>query len=73
MTVGRDVWLGANVVITPGVTVGDGSVIGAGSMVTKDVPPNVIAVGNPCRVLRKITDADRDFYFKDKKFDVTDY
>lgn len=73
MTVGRDVWLGANVVITPGVTVGDGSVIGAGSVVTKDVPPNVIAVGNPCRVLRKITDADRDFYFKDKKFDVTDY
>lgn len=73
MTVGWDVWLGANVVITPGVTVGDGSVIGAGSVVTKDVPPNVIAVGNPCRVLRKITDADRDFYFKDKKFDVTDY
>ncbi|MDO5764885.1 MAG: sugar O-acetyltransferase [Elusimicrobiales bacterium] len=73
VTIGRDVWLGANVVITPGVTVGYGSVIGAGSVVTKDVPPNVIAVGNPCRVLRKITDADRDFYFKDKKFDVIDY
>lgn len=73
VTIGQDVWLGANVVITPGVTIGDGSVIGAGSVVTKDIPSNVIAVGNPCRILRKITEADRDFYFKDKKFDVTDY
>ena len=73
ITIGQDVWLGANVVITPGVTIGDGCVIGAGSMVTIDIPPNVIAVGNPCRILRKITEADRDFYFKDKKFDVTDY
>lgn len=59
ITVEDDVWLGANVTLLPGVTVGRGSVIGAGSVVTHDVPAGVIAVGNPCRVLRPITDADR--------------
>ena len=54
-------------IILPGVTVGDNSVIGAGSVVTKDVPANVVAVGNPCRVMRKISDRDRKYYYKDKK------
>ena len=53
------VWIGGNTVILPGVTVGQGSVIAAGSVVTRDVPPGVIAGGNPCRVLRPLTDADR--------------
>ena len=57
----------------PGVTIGNNVVIGAGSVVTKDIPDNSIAVGNPCRVIRTITEADRDFYFKDRKFDVEDY
>ena len=60
-----DVWIGANVVILPGVTVGKNSVIGAGSVVTKDIPENVVAVGNPCKVLRKISDRDKQFYYKD--------
>ena len=66
-------WIGGNVCIMPGVTVGDNVVIGAGSVVTKDIPNSVIAVGNPCRVVRKITDDDRDFYYRDRRFDVDDY
>ena len=73
VTIGNNVWIGANVVICPGVTIGDGTVIGAGSVVTKDIPANVVAFGNPCRVYRQITDADREFYYKDRKFDVDDY
>ncbi len=65
--IGRNCWIGAGALIMPGVTIGDNSVIGAGSVVTKDVPSNVIAVGNPCRVLRKIDERDREYYFKDKK------
>lgn len=57
--IGRNVWIGANATILAGVHIGDGSIIGAGSVVTKNIPDNVIAVGNPCRVLRKITDEDR--------------
>lgn len=57
----------AGAIILPGVTVGDNSVIGAGSVVTKDVPANVVAVGNPCRVMREISDRDRKYYYKDKK------
>ena len=64
---GKNVWLGAGVIVLPGVTIGDNSVIGAGSVVTKDIPANVIAVGNPCRVLREIGERDREFYFKDRK------
>ena len=59
ITIGDNVWIGADVTILPGVTIGEGSVIGAKSVVTKDIPPNVIALGNPCRVLRAITEADR--------------
>ena len=64
---------GSNTVINPGVTIGNNVVIGAGSVVTKDIPDNVIAVGNPCRVLRAITEEDRKYYFKDREFDVDDY
>ena len=73
VTIGDNVWIGGNVCIMPGVTVGDNVVIGAGSVVTKDIPDSVIAVGNPCRVVRKITDDDRDFYYRDRRFDVDDY
>lgn len=67
--IGRNCWIGAGVLIVPGVTIGDNTVIGAGSVVTKDIPANVVAVGNPCRVLREINDHDREFYFKDRKID----
>ncbi len=62
ITIGNNVWIGGNVTILGGVTIGDNSVIGAGSVVTRDIPPNVIAVGVPCRVMREITEADRDRY-----------
>jgi len=59
IVIGDNVWIGGNVTILPGVQIGSGSVIGAGSVVTKDIPENVVAVGNPCRVLRPITEKDR--------------
>lgn len=65
--IGKNCWIASGVVILPGVTIGDNAVIGAGSIVTKDIPSDVIAVGNPCRVLRKINEHDREFYFKDKR------
>ncbi len=68
--IGRNCWIGAGVVIVPGVTIGDNTVIGAGSVVTKDIPSNVVAVGNPCRVLREISDHDREFYFKEKRINL---
>lgn len=67
ITVGNNVWIGGNVVVNPGVTIGDNVVIGSGSIVTKDIPSNVVAVGNPCRVLREITDEDKIYYFKKLK------
>ena len=73
ITLGDNVWIGGSVCIMPGVTIGDNVVIGGGSVVTKDIPDNVIAAGNPCRPIRTITDADRDFYYKDRRFDVQDY
>lgn len=71
--IGNSVWLGSNVVVNPGVEISDNAVIGAGSIVTKNIPANVIAVGNPCRVLREITEDDRKYYYKDRVFDVPDY
>lgn len=62
ITIGEGAWLGAHVVVGPGVTIGARAVIGAGSIVTKDIPPDVVAVGNPCRVVREITEADRAAY-----------
>lgn len=59
ITLEKDVWLGANCTVVGGVTIGEGSVIGSGSVVTKDIPAGVVAVGNPCKVMRKVTDADR--------------
>ncbi len=64
ITVGHNVWIGANVTVLPGVTIGDNSVIGAGSVVNKDIPANVVAVGNPCRVLRKITEEDTKSFWR---------
>lgn len=69
VTIGNNVWLGGNVVITPGVTIGDNVVIGAGSVVTKDIPDNAVAAGNPCRVIRMITEEDKKYYYKDRVFD----
>ncbi len=65
--IGRNCWIGAGVIVVPGVTIGDNVVIGAGSIVTKDIPDNVIAVGNPCKVLREINEHDYEYYFKDRK------
>lgn len=65
--IGKNCWLGAGVIVMPGVTIGDNTVIGAGSVVTKDIPSGVVAVGNPCRVLRQVGEHDREFYFKDRR------
>ncbi|MBR4493982.1 MAG: sugar O-acetyltransferase [Clostridiales bacterium] len=73
ITIGNNVWLGGNVCVMPGVTIGDNAVIGAGAVVTKDIPANAVAVGNPAKVVKMITEEDRDYYFKDRKFDVDDY
>lgn len=67
--IGRNCWLGANVVVVPGVTIGDNVVVGAGSVVTHDLPNNVVAVGNPCHILREVNDRDREYYFKDRRID----
>ena len=67
--IGDNVWIGGNVVINPGVSIGENSVIGSGSVVTKDIPKNVIAIGNPCKVLRVITDDDKHYYFKNLKIE----
>ena len=67
--IGKNCWLGAGVIVLPGVTIGDNTVVGAGSVVTKDLPANVVAVGNPCRVLRTIGEHDRRYYFKDREID----
>ncbi len=65
--IGCNCWLGAGVIVLPGVTIGDNVVVGAGSVVTKDLPDNVVAVGNPCRVLRPVGEKDRQYYFKDRR------
>lgn len=73
VTIGDNVWVGGNVIINPGVNIGNNVVIGSGSVVTKDIPDNMIAAGNPCRVIREITEEDRKYYYKDRVFDVEDY
>ena len=70
VTIGNNVWVGAGAVILPGVTIGENTVIGAGSVVTKDIPANVVAVGNPCKVLREIGEYDKLYYFKNKKIEL---
>lgn len=67
--IGKNCWIGAGAIILPGVTIGDQVVVGAGSVVTKDLPSNVVAVGNPCRVVREINEHDRIYYFKNRKID----
>ena len=69
ITIGDNVWIGGNVVINPGVSIGENTVIGSGSVVTKDIPNNVIAIGNPCEILRVLTDDDRLYYFKNLKIE----
>lgn len=69
VTIGDNVWIGGNTVILPGVHIGSNTVIGAGSVVTKDIPDWVVAAGNPCRVIRQITDEDKKYYYKDLEFD----
>jgi maltose O-acetyltransferase len=73
ITIGDNVWLGGNVVVNPGVYIGNNAVIGSGSIVTRDVPDNVLAAGNPCRGIREITEDDRKYYFRNLEFDVGDY
>ena len=67
--IGENVWFGAGVIVLPGVTIGKNSVIGAGSVVTRDVPENSLAFGNPCRVHRQIGERDREFYFREDRID----
>ena len=67
--IGENVWIGAGVIIVPGVRIGKNSIIGAGSVVTKDIPENVVAVGNPCRVLREISVRDKEFFYKNERID----
>lgn len=67
--IGRNCWIGAGALILPGVTIGDNTVIGAGSVVTRDIPSGVVAVGNPCRVLRAVGEHDRAFFFRDRPID----
>ena len=65
--IGCNWWLGAGAIVLPGVTIGDNTVVGAGSVVTRDLPANAVAAGNPCQVMREICDRDREYYFKNKK------
>lgn len=69
--IGSNVWIGAGAILLPGVTIGDNAVIGAGSVVTKDIPANVVAVGNPCRVMREIGEHDKVYYYRDKRIPET--
>ena len=68
--IGKCVWLGAGVIVLPGVEIGDNCVIGAGSVVTKNIPANSVAVGNPCKVIREISEQDKKYYFKQKKIQL---
>ncbi|UJF15300.1 sugar O-acetyltransferase [Jeotgalibaca sp. MA1X17-3] len=65
--IGKNCWIGAGAIILPGITIGENVVVGAGSVVTKNLPDNVVAVGNPCRILRKVNQHDEEYYFKKRK------
>ncbi len=65
--IGKNCWFGAGAIVLPGITIGNNVVVGAGSVVTKDLPDNVIAVGNPCRILREVDERDRKYFFKDRE------
>lgn len=69
VTIGDNVWIGGNTVVCPGVHIGSNTVIGAGSVVTRDIPDWCVAAGNPCKVIRAITEEDRKLYYKDREFD----
>ncbi len=71
--IGKNCWIGAGSIILPGITIGDNVVVGAGSVVTKDLPSNVVAVGNPCHILREVGEHDREFYFKDRRIDWSEF
>lgn len=70
VTIGDNVWLGSNVVVCPGVTIGDNAVIGAGSVVVKDIPANCVAVGNQAKVVKTITEEDKDYFYKKELFQL---
>ena len=67
--IGKNCWIGAGAIILPGITIGDNTVVGAGSIVTKDLPSGVVAVGNPCKILREINDRDKEIYFRQERID----
>ena len=69
VVIGENVWIGSGAVIVPGVKIGANSVIGAGSIVTHDIPAGVLAAGNPCRVLREISERDREYYYHGERID----
>ena len=69
VTIGNNVWIGLGAIILPGVTIGDNSVIGAGSVVTRDIPANVIAYGAPCKVIREFYEKNKEYYFRNYRFD----
>ena len=71
--IGNNAWIGAGVTIVPGVTIGENVVIGAGSIVTRDIPDNVVAVGNPCKVIREISEHDKEYFYKNEKIDWSEY
>lgn len=70
ITIGDNVWIGGNTVINPGVRIGNNVVIGSGSVVTRDIPDHTVAAGNPCRVIRKLREEDKKYYYKNREFDV---
>lgn len=70
ITIGDNVWIGGNTVINPGVHIGNNVVIGSGSVVTRDIPDHTVAAGNPCRVIRKLREDDKKYYYKNRAFDV---
>lgn len=72
VSIGKNCWIGAGAIILPGITIGDNVVVGTGSVVTKDIPSGVVAVGNPCRILRKVGEHDRKYYFKDRAINYED-